>query len=90
MKKHVAGIAIAAFLVLTAGAYAEDDLVKITAAGTIRVGTEGNYSPFTYRDAKGTLVGFDVEIAQEIGKRLGRKSCFHRRSLGRTHRRPRR
>lgn len=76
MKKHVAGIAIAAFLVLAATASAEDELVKITAAGTIRVGTEGNYSPFTYRDAKGTLVGFDVEIAQEIGKRLGVKVAF--------------
>jgi len=76
MKKHIIGIAIAAFLVLTASTYAEDDLVKIKTAGTLRVGTEGNYSPFTYRDAKGTLVGFDVEIAQEIGKRLGVKVAF--------------
>jgi cystine transport system substrate-binding protein len=73
MKKTLAGIAV--FLILTAGMFA-DDLAKIKAAGSFRVGTEGNYSPFTYRDAKGTLIGFDVEIAQEIAKRLGVKAAF--------------
>jgi len=73
MKKLLAGLT--ALLILTAGAFA-DDLAKIKAAGSFRVGTEGNYSPFTYRDAKGTLVGFDVEIAQEIAKRLGVTAKF--------------
>jgi L-cystine transport system substrate-binding protein len=56
--------------------FAEGDLAKIKAAGTFRVATEGTYSPFTYHDASGALVGFDVEIAQEIGKRLGVKAAF--------------
>jgi cystine transport system substrate-binding protein len=73
MKKLLAGIT--AFLILTAGGFA-DDLAKIKAAGSLRVGTEGNYSPFTYKDAKGALVGFDVEVAQEIAKRLGVKATF--------------
>ena len=76
MKGRIIGIALAAFIVSAFGAYAEDDLAKIKAAGTLRVGTEGNYSPFTYRDAKGELVGFDVEIAQEIAKKLGVKAAF--------------
>jgi L-cystine transport system substrate-binding protein len=58
------------------GAYAEGDLAKIKAAGALRIGTEGNYSPFTYHDSKNVLVGFDVEIAQEIAKRLGVKASF--------------
>jgi len=76
MKGRIIGIALAAFFVSALGAYAEDDLAKIKAAGILRVGTEGNYSPFTYRDAKGELVGFDVEIAQEIAKKLGVKAAF--------------
>lgn len=76
MKSRIIGIAAIAVLISSLAAFAEDDLSKIKAAGVIRIGTEGNYSPFTYHDAKGALVGFDVEIAQEIGKRIGVKVAF--------------
>ena len=42
----------------------------------LKVGTEGTYPPFTFHDASGALTGFDVEIAQEIAKRLGVKAQF--------------
>ena len=74
MNKRTIAVALALIAAIN-GAFA-DDLAKIKAAGALRVGTEGNYSPFTYRDAKGELVGFDVEIAQEIAKRLGVKAAF--------------
>jgi polar amino acid transport system substrate-binding protein len=35
-------------------------------AAPLRVATEGNYAPFSYHDAAGTLGGFDVEIAQAL------------------------
>jgi ABC-type amino acid transport substrate-binding protein len=35
------------------------------------VGTEGVYAPFTFTDEKGTLTGYDVEVVQELGKRIG-------------------
>lgn len=72
-KKWIAALA---FALVAAAALPADDLSKIKAAGVLRVGTEGNYSPFTYHDAKNVLVGFDVEIAQEIAKRLGLKAVF--------------
>lgn len=37
----------------------------------VLIGTEGLYSPFTYKDATGQLTGFDVEVARAIGKKLG-------------------
>ncbi len=50
----------------------EDLLEKVKSDGKIVVGTEGTYAPFTFHDEKtGDLTGFDVEIAQEVGKRLG-------------------
>jgi L-cystine transport system substrate-binding protein len=71
------GIAAAVILSLTVlSAFAEGDLAKIKAAGVIRFASEGTYSPFTYHDASGALVGFDVEIGQEIAKRLGVKAQF--------------
>lgn len=44
--------------------------------GTIRIGTEGTYAPFTFHDASGTLTGFDVDIATEVAKRIGVKPDF--------------
>ena len=52
------------------------NLDAIKAAGVIKIGTEGTYAPFTFHDTSGKLVGFDVEIGQEIAKRLGVKAEF--------------
>ena len=43
---------------------------------TLRVGTEGTYSPFSYQGTDGTLTGYDVEVAQAVGARLGKKVEF--------------
>ncbi|RAP74535.1 amino acid ABC transporter substrate-binding protein [Paenibacillus montanisoli] len=54
----------------------QSSLDKIKASGTLRIGTEGTYAPFTFHDESGKLVGFDVEIAEEVSKRLGVKAEF--------------
>ena len=51
-------------------------LEQIKSEGKIRIGTEGTYAPFTFHDSTGALTGFDVEIANEIAKRLGVKAEF--------------
>ncbi|MFJ7725334.1 transporter substrate-binding domain-containing protein [Neobacillus sp. NPDC097160] len=51
-------------------------LEKVQADGTIKIGTEGTYAPFSYHDASGKLTGFDIEIAEEVAKRLGVKAEF--------------
>lgn len=40
---------------------------------TLRAGTECTYFPFNFRDADGTLKGYDVDVGNEIGKRLSMK-----------------
>ena len=55
---------------------AGENLDAIKAAGVIKIGTEGTYAPFTYHDADNKLVGFDVEIGEQIAKRLGVKAEF--------------
>lgn len=49
----------------------QDVLAKVQEEGTLVVGTEGTYPPFTFHDDSGELTGFDVEIAREVGERLG-------------------
>ncbi len=51
-------------------------LEKVKADGKLLIGTEGTYAPFTFHDASGKLTGFDVEIAQEVAKRLGVEPVF--------------
>ena len=46
---------------------------RIASKGTIVVGTEGTYAPFTFRNDKGELTGYDVDVMNEVGKRLGVK-----------------
>lgn len=49
----------------------EDELARIQKEGVLKVGVEGTYPPITYHDEEGNLTGFDVEIAQAIGEKLG-------------------
>ena len=37
---------------------------------TVTVGTEGVYAPFTFLDEKGVITGYDVEVVQEIARRV--------------------
>jgi L-cystine transport system substrate-binding protein len=71
-------LAFAAVLGLTAanGALAQDDLSKIKSAGSLRIGTEGTYPPFTFHGDKNELVGFDVEIGRAVAEKLGVKADF--------------
>ena len=41
-------------------------------AADLRVGVEGAYPPFSWKEADGTLKGFDIEIAEAICAELGR------------------
>ncbi|AGX03032.1 MULTISPECIES: amino acid ABC transporter substrate-binding protein [Bacillaceae] len=49
---------------------------QIKEKGEITIGTEGTYAPFTYHDKEGKLTGFDIEIAEEVFKRLDIKPVF--------------
>jgi polar amino acid transport system substrate-binding protein len=59
-----------------AAADPNDLLAKIKAAGTIRVGTDPAYPPQSELKPDGTFEGFDIDVANEIGKRLGVKVKF--------------
>ncbi|MGM9988605.1 MAG: amino acid ABC transporter substrate-binding protein [Bacillaceae bacterium] len=54
----------------------KDMLTTIKETGVLKVGTEGTYPPFTFHDKSGKLTGFDVEIVEEIAKRLNVKVEF--------------
>ena len=59
------------FAFAACGKASGDHLARIKAAGKLTVGLEGDWQPFSYHDASDTLVGYDVEVAKELAKRLG-------------------
>ncbi len=56
--------------------FAQSALDQIKDAGALRIGTEGTYAPFTFHDATGELVGFDVEIGRAIAEHIGVEAQF--------------
>ncbi len=72
MLKKLAVLVLSAFAVSTVAQAAGDSLLaRINQKGTITVGTEGTYAPFTYHDASGKLTGYDVEVTRAIADKLG-------------------
>ncbi|MEO1491353.1 MAG: transporter substrate-binding domain-containing protein [Pseudomonadota bacterium] len=60
-------LAIAAAAMLTA---------TTASAETLKVGTECTYHPFNYRTDDGKLTGYDVDVANEVAKRIGAEIEF--------------
>ena len=62
--KKLAGLAVAGLMALA---------VTSVNADALRVGVEGAYPPFSWKEADGTLKGFDIDFAHEVCKRLDRE-----------------
>jgi len=54
-------------------AIAGDQLDTIKKNGTLKVGLEGTYPPFSFVDENGKLTGFEVEFSEALAKELGVK-----------------
>jgi cystine transport system substrate-binding protein len=54
-------------------AMAGEQLQKIKDSGTLTVGLEGTYPPFSFQDENGKLAGFEVELSEALAKELGVK-----------------
>ena len=64
-------------LCVQAPAFAASRLDEILARGTLRVGTSGDYAPFTLRDpSTHDLSGFDIEQARALAAALGVSVTF--------------
>lgn len=57
-------ITAAALAALAGGAFAQDSL---------RIGVEGAYPPFSFKEADGSLSGFDIEIAEALCAQMQRE-----------------
>lgn len=61
----------AVLLAACGGSDEEDLLADVLERGVIRVSTDPNYAPQSFLDENGEFVGFDIDVAREIARRLG-------------------
>jgi ABC-type amino acid transport substrate-binding protein len=57
-------------IILAACARPDDTWEHIREVGVLRVGMDASFPPFEFIVADGRLAGFDVDLAQELGRRL--------------------
>ena len=70
-------IAVVLALLLSGNIFKSKSLLdEIKQRGTLIIGTEGNWSPWTYHDEEDQLVGLDIEIGKLIAKGLGVEPVF--------------
>lgn len=63
---------LASVLTMSVSAKGSDDLLEtIQQRGTIIVGLEGDWAPWSYVDENDELTGYDVEVAKAIADKLG-------------------
>ncbi len=56
---------------------ADTSLNDVKSAGTLKIGTEGTYKPFSFHaEGTGQLTGYDVEIITAVAQKLGVKPSF--------------
>ncbi|WP_051271521.1 transporter substrate-binding domain-containing protein [Shimazuella kribbensis] len=75
-RRKLLGLTLLAMLslfILSACGAKTDTLEQIKSKKVINIAIEGAYPPYNFMDSKNKLAGFDPEISQEIGKRLGVK-----------------
>lgn len=67
----------AVLAVLALGAWSLSALAEPTPeTPALRVGTSGDYAPFSFRAASGEPSGFDIAVAQQLAHDLGRSVAF--------------
>ncbi|WP_321844515.1 ABC transporter substrate-binding protein [Paraburkholderia bannensis] len=69
MKKLLATLSVALLAVSASAAYAKDWT-------TVRFGVDASYAPFESKAPDGKLVGFDIDLGNEICKRMNAKCVW--------------
>jgi len=75
VKKLVGLFSCLLLIACAVSAFAAGDgsFKKVKSEGVLTIGLDDAFPPMGYRTDKGELVGFDIDAAEEVGKRLGIK-----------------
>ena len=54
----------------------DNSLTKVKTAGIISIGIDDTYPPMEFKDSTNTIKGFDIDMANAVGKKMGLKVKF--------------
>ncbi|WP_317474102.1 transporter substrate-binding domain-containing protein, partial [Cronobacter sakazakii] len=74
MKKRLLALSLGLALSSISGAFA-------AIPQHLRIGTDPTYAPFESKNAQGELVGFDIDLAKELCKRIQTQCSFTEQPL---------
>ncbi|MEG2040358.1 MAG: transporter substrate-binding domain-containing protein, partial [Hafnia sp.] len=69
MKKQVLAVSLVLAMVGSSSVFA-------AVPDHLRVGTDPTYAPFSSKNPQGQLVGFDIDLAKELCKRINTQCTF--------------
>ena len=79
------GLSMKRFVAALAGAVlaAASGIAPVAAGEKLRIGVEGAYPPFSWKEADGSLKGFDIDVAFALCEKMDREVRARRAGLGR-------
>jgi len=69
----ILAVSVSLFVGCTKTSTADDSLTKVKKAGTITVGLDDSYPPMEFKDSTNIIKGFDIDMINDIGKKMGLK-----------------
>lgn len=76
MRFIISAVILTLIMTCTLTACGGKDDTKKESKDTLVVGLDDTFAPMGFRDAKGKLVGFDIDMAKAVGKKLNMKVDF--------------
>ena len=79
MIRNIMYMIVATFILFVGagcGEQSDDINIKPTGKDKVIIGFDENFPPFGFKDESGNIVGFDIDLAKETMKRLGREVEF--------------
>lgn len=77
MKRELVAGLLLALVILVAGAFVPSRTpVQAASHPDLKIATNGSWRPQSFLDDHNQLVGFDIDVAREIARRLGRTARF--------------
>jgi len=67
---------MAGVLLVGCGQKGKNSLEEVQKSGKLTVGLDDSYPPMEFRDSNNKLVGFDVDLGDAVGKKLGVKTEY--------------
>ena len=69
----ILAVSVSMFAGCAKSSTSDDSLTKVKSTGVLSVGLDDSYPPMEFKDSTNTIKGFDIDMINDIGKKMGLK-----------------